>query len=323
MKDFRIVFMGTPDFAVTSLKALVEHGFNVIAVVTAPDKPSGRGRKLKASPVKVYAEKMNIPVLQPRNMKEKDFSEQLKQLQPDLNVVVAFRMLPEMVWRIPTHHTINLHASLLPDYRGAAPINHAIINGEKETGVTTFFIDKAIDTGAIIDQERVPIEQNETAGELHDKLMHQGAQLLIKTAEKIASGNYVTKTQQELSSPEKIHPAPKIFKADCRIQWNKTMHELKHFIHGLSPFPTAWTKLRKKDTGKAYTLKIYRVENHQLSRPQKPAQIISDDEQVIAITCKDGALTIKELQLEGKKRMPVETFLRGTSVKQFEIVQYQ
>ena len=244
----RIVFMGTPDFAVPSLRILLENNYHVVAIVTAPDKPSGRGRNLESSAVYNFARSRNLKVLQPDNLKSEEFVRQLTELRPDLQVVVAFRMLPEVVWRLPRFGTINLHASLLPDYRGAAPLNWVIINGEKESGLTTFFIDEKIDTGRIILQEKIMIGEEETARQLHDRMMIKGAELLIRTVNCIGSGNYETKSQQDLiRAGEELRKAPKITKESCRINWNEKVVNIFNLVRGLSPYPAAWTEGRKTD----------------------------------------------------------------------------
>ncbi|MFN3939773.1 MAG: methionyl-tRNA formyltransferase [Chitinophagales bacterium] len=300
-KRLRIVFMGTPDFAVPSLQKLVEEGFAIAAVITAPDKPAGRGLQLQESPVKKYALANKLPVLQPANLKSPAFIEQLKQLNADLQVVVAFRMLPEIVWRMPSLGTINLHASLLPDYRGAAPINHAIINGETETGLTTFFIKKEIDTGEIIFSEKIHIAESDTAGTLHDKMMYAGADLLLKTVLAIESGQY-PKTEQTGTS-HKL--APKLFKENCRIQWNQSTTQVYNFIRGLSPYPAAWTMLDNK------TIKLLNVSFFTDGRPQSPGSLLTDKKTYLRFTTADGYIEVLELQLEGKKKLPVAEFLKG------------
>ncbi|HNV52943.1 MAG TPA: methionyl-tRNA formyltransferase, partial [Tenuifilaceae bacterium] len=242
MTSPRIVYMGTPDFAVEPLKAIVDAGYNVVAVVTVPDKPVGRGQKLQSSPVKQYAEEKGLLVLQPEKLRNEDFVNQLKELNPDIAVVVAFRMLPETVWSLPKIGTFNLHASLLPQYRGAAPINWAVINGEKKTGLTTFLLDKEIDTGNIIDQLEVLIDENETAGELHDKLMLLGGSMVVKTIQKLAEGNYTPTPQKNLAVGE-LKAAPKIFKETCKVDWGKSYIQVHNFIRGLSPYPAAWSEM--------------------------------------------------------------------------------
>ncbi len=297
----RIVFMGTPEFAVESLKALVDAKKNIVGVITAPDKPKGRGKKLGISAVKEYALSQNLNILQPTNLKSEEFLNELRALKADLQVVVAFRMLPEVVWNMPPHGTFNLHASLLPDYRGAAPINWAIINGEKETGVTTFFLKHEIDTGNIIFQEREPIHDTDTVGDLYVRLMEKGSELVVKTVEAIEN-NSVKALPQHLKSEPKH--APKIFKEDCEINWNQQSENIRNFIRGLSPYPAAWTKLHGK------VLKIYEVETEK-REVRAPANSSSDGKNYMRFTAVDGYVYIKDLQLEGKKRMKVQDFLRG------------
>ncbi|PUZ24684.1 methionyl-tRNA formyltransferase [Chitinophaga costaii] len=294
--------MGTPDFAVASLDTLVQHHYNIVGVITAPDKPAGRGLQLSESAVKKYATAHNIPVLQPEKLKNEEFLAALRALQADLQVVVAFRMLPEVVWNMPPMGTINVHASLLPDYRGAAPINWAVINGEKQSGVTTFKLQQAIDTGNILFSATVPIREDETAGELHDDLMQTGASLLLKTVEALASGNF-----QETPQPTVVNAkhAPKIFKEDCQINWEKPVAEIYNLVRGLSPYPTAWTMLHHK------TLKIFKAAK-ELTIPQEaPGTPLSDHKTFLKFATPDGYLQILTLQLEGKKQMEVEEFLRG------------
>ncbi|SMC52246.1 methionyl-tRNA formyltransferase [Pedobacter nyackensis] len=297
-----IVFMGTPDFAVASLSALVEAGFNVVGVVTAADKPAGRGQKLQESAVKQYAISKGLKVLQPLKLKDPVFIEELKALNADLHVVVAFRMLPEMVWNMPPKGTINLHGSLLPQYRGAAPINHAIINGEKESGVTTFFLKHEIDTGDIIFAEKVKIAADDTAGDLHDNLMNVGAGLLVKTVKAIEAGDY--KEQPQIQSDELKH-APKIFKEHCLIDWNQPGSSIYNLIRGLSPYPTAFTKLNDK------TLKVFKAEFEENEPGISPGAFLSDGKSYLKFAAKDGFIKVTDLQYEGKKRMKVEEFLRG------------
>ncbi len=301
----KIIFMGTPDFAVASLKALTEARFNVTAVVTAPDKPAGRGLKLTPSPVKVYAESRGLKILQPEKLRDKAFLQQLSELEPDLFVVVAFRMLPEVVWSMPKLGTFNLHASLLPRYRGAAPINWAVINGEKETGVTTFLIEKEIDTGKIIFQDREPIHPEDTAGDVYARLMEKGAGLVVKTVEAIASGSF---PQVPQNRDEALLPAPKLFREDGLIDWNKSSGSIHNLIRGLSPYPAAWTTLD------GLNCKIYRSEVVSSSSPgasSDPGEYISDGKSYLHFRTGDGWLAVKELQLEGKRKMGVEEFLRG------------
>ena len=306
MRNLRIVFMGTPEFAVASLKTLIENGYEIAGVITAPDKPKGRGQKLSPSPVKEYALSQNLTVLQPRNLKAPEFLEELRALHANLQVVVAFRMLPEAVWAMPEYGTFNLHASLLPNYRGAAPINWAIINGEKETGVTTFMIRKEIDTGAIIAIEKEPIHETDTAGSLHDRLMEKGAALVLKTVRMIEADEAVAKEQDPALS---THPAPKIAKETCRIDWNKPAVEVRNFIRGLSPYPGAWTIINDL----AY--KIYAAETDEESDHALSAgEFITDGKTYIKFKTKDRLLNITELQQQGKKKMDVETFLRGNAL---------
>ena len=302
MSSWRIVFLGTPDFAVESLKALLQAGYNVVGVVTAPDKPAGRGQKLSESAVKQYAQEQGLPILQPLKLKDPEFIAQLSALKPDLQVVVAFRMLPETVWNLPPKGTVNVHGSLLPKYRGAAPINWAILNGEKETGVSTFKLQHEIDTGDILLQEKMPIGPNETAGELHDRMKVEGAQLLVKTLRELASGTLKASPQQ-LNSDTKH--APKLFKGDCEIDWNKAAEQIHNQIRGLSPYPTAFTVLGDK------TLKIFSAEIEP-GKPEIPAGTFSSDHKsYLKFAATDGYLSLKEMQLEGKKKMGIEEFLRG------------
>ncbi len=298
----RIVFMGTPDFAVASLAALVDEGFEIAAVVTAADKPAGRGQKLNESAVKRYAVENGLKVLQPLKLKDPDFIETLKAINADLHVVVAFRMLPEIVWNMPAKGTINLHGSLLPAYRGAAPINHAIINGEKESGVTTFFLKHEIDTGDIIEARKVEITETETAGELHDKLMIIGAQLLADTVKAIEQGNY--KEHPQTNAADLKH-APKIFKDFCKIEWNNPVEKVHNLVRGLSPYPTAFTTLNGK------TLKIFKAEKELVAPGIDSGNYLTDGKTFLKFATQDGFLNLKDLQYEGKKRMTVEEFLRG------------
>lgn len=293
--------MGTPEFAVPGLKLLIEEGFNVVAVITAPDKPRGRGKQLGTSPVKDYALSQNIPLMQPTNLKDPDFQQELKSYQADVQLVVAFRMLPEAVWDMPPLGSFNLHASLLPDYRGAAPINWVIINGEKETGVTTFKLKHEIDTGNILFQEKEPIHNDDTAGTLYERLMHKGADLLVKTARVLQSGDYTLKAQH-VREPKH---APKIFREDCEINWNQPTETVRNFIRGLSPYPAAWTTLD------GLTFKIFGGEHSDSRYKTAPGSFQSDGKNFIDVVTKDGALRLTEVQLQGKKRMHVANFLRG------------
>jgi methionyl-tRNA formyltransferase len=299
----KIVFMGTPDFAVASLAKLVEEGCEVVAVITAPDKPSGRGLQMHETPVKKYAVSKNIPVLQPEKLKNPEFLEQLRSYQADLQVVVAFRMLPEVVWNMPTIGTFNLHGSLLPQYRGAAPINWAVINGDIETGVTTFFIKQEIDTGNIIFAEKETILPEDNAGSVHDKLMERGANLVLKTVRAIEAGNYPQIPQK---MDVELKAAPKIFKETCQINWNQTAEKVHNFVRGLSPYPASWTVLAEK------TCKIYQSEMGEFADENSEiGSFKTDGKTFLAFRCADKYLIIKELQMEGKKRMSIEEFLRG------------
>lgn len=300
----RIVFMGTPDFAVASLAALIEYGFDVVAVVTAPDKPAGRGLKLHESAVKKYAAAQNIPVLQPPKLKNPEFIETLKSYQADLQVVVAFRMLPEVVWNMPPLGTINLHASLLPQYRGAAPINWAIINGETETGVTTFKLQHEIDTGNIIDQQTVAIRADETAGELHDELMQTGARLLAESVRKIQNGTAIYKPQRRQETAI-IKTAPKIFREDGKIDWHQDINKIYNLIRGLSPYPGAWT------TVNGNAMKIFKAEKDDHRTNKNAGETETDHQTFVKIYGNNGSISLKEIQPSGKKRMTITEFLRG------------
>lgn len=299
----RIVFMGTPDFAVASLDALVQHGFQVVGVITAPDKPAGRGLQLQGSAVKKYAVENGLLVLQPPRLKDPEFIKTLQALQADVQVVVAFRMLPEVVWNGPPRGTINVHGSLLPQYRGAAPINWAIINGERETGVTTFKLQHEIDTGAILLQEKITIGETETAGELHDRMKVTGAQLLVRTLHELAAG-----TLQEIPQPTTsgaLKHAPKITTETCQVDWTKSIHPIYNLIRGLSPYPAAFTEFEGKKLKLFSAAKEMRVPN------QTPGTFATDKKTFLKFACPDGYIVINELQLEGKKRLPVADFLRG------------
>jgi methionyl-tRNA formyltransferase len=304
-KTLRIVYMGTPDFAVPALRRLIEEDYRVVAVITAPDKPRGRGQKLQVSPVKRVAQQHSIPVLQPANLKATEFVEELKSYKANLQVVVAFRMLPEVVWSMPAYGTFNLHASLLPQYRGAAPINWAIINGEQKTGLTTFFIRQEIDTGNIIKQVEEPIYREDTAGSLHDRLMIKGAGVVLDTVRVIEKGDYTLTVQEETGGLKK---APKIFREDCVIDWELPADVLHDFVRGLSPYPGARTELN----GTAY--KILRTSKSDRHVHGPPATVLSDGKTYLAIKAGDGALDVLELQQEGRKAMGVEEFLRGNRI---------
>lgn len=313
----RIVFMGTPEFAVASLKALVENGYNVVGVVTMPDKPSGRGYKLQPSPVKQYAMDKGLTVLQPEKLKSEDFLSRLKALRADLQVVVAFRMLPEVVWSIPPKGTFNLHSSLLPQYRGAAPINWAIINGEKETGVSTFFLSSEIDTGEIIFQERTAITDQDNAGSLHDRLMEMGAKLVLRTVDAVAEGNIRPIPQEELVfKSAELKPAPKIFTQDCKINWNKSAEEVHDFVRGLSPYPAAWTLLPANNEREELRFKIFSGEPVvEETCGLVPGTIVTDHKKHLDIAVSDGFYRINEIQLTGKKKMDAGSFLNGFKFK--------
>jgi methionyl-tRNA formyltransferase len=301
----RIVFMGTPQFAVASLNELITAGCDIVGVVTAPDKPAGRGKKLSQSAVKEYALEHGLKILQPEKLKDEQFLEELKALNADLQVVVAFRMLPEVVWNMPPRGTVNLHASLLPQYRGAAPINWVLINGEAESGVTTFFLKHDIDTGNLLFTEKITLTGHEIAGELHDRLMDKGAGLLVKTVKAIESGRYSEYPQSELAEGVELKHAPKIFKEDGNIDWNKPVKDVYNLIRGLSPIPGAYTTLNDK------ILKIYQAEAQPEAIDITPGEFISDNKTYLKFAAKDGFINVTDLQLEGKKRMSIDEFLRG------------
>lgn len=302
----RIVFMGTPDFAVPSLKVLVENGYNVVGVITAPDKPKGRGQKMMATPVKEYAESVGLNILQPTNLKDTEFIEELKHLHADLQIVVAFRMLPAIIWDMPPIGTFNLHASLLPQYRGAAPINWAIINGETETGITTFFLKHEIDAGDIIFQEKEPIYPADTAGTLYNRLMEKGAKLVLKTVEAIEK-NDIKSYQQSWQG--ELRAAPKIYREDCQIDWNRSTQQIINFIRGMAPYPGAWTKVEGK------ILKIYGARTVEDATTENPGTYNTDNKTFLDFYTSDGAVRITELQMEGKKKMSTEELLRGYNFK--------
>lgn len=305
LSGFRIVFMGTPEFAVASLDALVKAGFTIVGVITAPDKPAGRGMKMNQSAVKKYAVEHNLKVLQPEKLKNPAFLEELKALQADLQVVVAFRMLPEAVWNMPRLGSVNLHGSLLPQYRGAAPINWAVINGEKETGVTTFKLQHEIDTGNILLQESFPIGENDTAGEVHDKMKLTGAQLLVKTLQGIADGSITEKQQPAIASQDSIKHAPKINTETCRINWSQPVENIFNLVRGLSPYPAAFTIINEK------IFKIYTAKKEIILPSVSPGEYETDGKTFLKFAADNGYLHVLEVQLEGKKKMGVEEFLRG------------
>jgi len=304
MDNPRIIFMGTPEFAVPSLEKIFNAGYEIAAVITAPDKPFGRGLKLNESAVKKFALSKGLKILQPERLKAPEFIEELKGLKADLQIVVAFRMLPEIVWNMPPMGTINLHASLLPQYRGAAPINWAIINGEKETGVTTFKLQHEIDTGNILLQEKIPIKPDETAGELHDEVMEAGAGLLLQTIDELIKGS-LKETPQPPQQKNILHHAPKIFTETCEINWEKNVDDVYNLIRGLSPYPAAFTFLKEKK------LKVFKTEKETGNPQEKPGEFITDGKTFLKFACANGYLYTKELQLEGKKKMNVKDFLRG------------
>jgi methionyl-tRNA formyltransferase len=310
----RIVFMGTPDFAVESLKTLLNNQYNIVGVITAPDKPAGRGQQLQQSAVKKFALEKGLTILQPEKLKDPNFLNQLKELNADIQIVVAFRMLPEVVWNMPRLGSFNLHGSLLPNYRGAAPINWAVINGEKETGVSTFFLQHEIDTGKIIFQEKTPIGENETAGEVHDRLMHIGATLVLKTIKAIEQGNYPQQEQSTLiPTNANIKDAPKLFKEDCKIDWNLSLEQIHNKVRGLSPYPTAFTEIISPDN-KRFLLKVFKTAKENCLHNSPLLYIYTDSQSFIKVAVTGGYIHITELQLAGKKRMSATEFLRGFSL---------
>lgn len=302
----KIVFMGTPEFAVASLDILVQNNYEIVGVVTVPDKPAGRGQQIQQSAVKKYALEKNFRILQPEKLKDEAFVNELKSLNADLQIVVAFRMLPEIVWDMPPLGTYNLHGSLLPKYRGAAPINWAIINGETESGVTSFKLKHEIDTGNMLFQAKAPIALTATAGELHDTLMELGADTILKTVQAIESGNYELKPQDDTQS---IH-APKLFKETCKVNWNSPTENIYNLIRGLSPHPAAFTEFADKN-GQAVAVKLYKTEMETVQHAHPAGDVLTDGKTYFKVACTDGFITIKELQMAGKKRMLVEEFLRG------------
>ena len=308
-KDLRIVFMGTPEFAVASLQRLVSDGYNVVAVVTTPDKPAGRGQKLHESDVKVAARELGLPILQPERLKAEEFVEAMRELKPDLGIVIAFRMLPEVIWAMPRLGTFNLHASLLPQYRGAAPINWAIINGEQKTGITTFLLNHEIDKGAIINQQEMEILPEDNIGTMYDKLMNAGCDLVVDTVEKIASGDYTPIEQMHIDEST-LKPAPKIFKEDCRIDWSWEGRRIVNFVRGLSPYPAAWGTMYKQgaDIGSA---KIFEVKFTSKVHNDTPGTIYSDGKEKIEVACSDGIVHILSMQMAGKRRMTNRELLLG------------
>lgn len=308
-KQLRIVFMGTPEFAVPSLRALVARGYNVVAAVTVPDKPAGRGQKLRESEVKIAARDAGLPVLQPERLKAPEFVEALHDLRPDLGIVIAFRMLPEMVWAMPTLGTFNLHASLLPQYRGAAPINRAIMNGEHETGLTTFLLNREIDKGAILRQVRIPILPEDDFGTLHDKLMLAGPELVCDTVDRLAAGN-VKPLEQDAFDEASLRTAPKIFRDECRIDWAQPGGRIVDFIRALSPHPAAWSELERAN-GTVDTVKIYGAEFVPAKGGEPSGAIDTDGRSTLRVACADGAIAIRSLQMAGKRRMDLREALAG------------
>jgi methionyl-tRNA formyltransferase len=314
-KSLRIVFMGTPDFAVASLDALVRAEFNIVGVVTAPDKPAGRGMKMTESAVKRYAVEKGLPVLQPEKLKDPIFLDQLRALHADLQLVVAFRMLPEMVWNMPSMGTINLHGSLLPQYRGAAPIHWAVINGEKETGVTTFQLKHEIDTGNILLQQSFPIGDDETTGEVHDRMKIIGADLLVETVKQLADGTLKSKDQDSFAADQsELKHAPKLYTETSQINWDRSATAIHNLVRGLSPFPGALTSLDGK------IMKVYRSKPEIKQHSHTPGAVFSDGKTYLKFACKDGYIYILDLQLEGKKRMLIADFLRGYRISNVESV---
>jgi len=312
-KDLRIVYMGTPDFAVEPLDKLIQSGFNVVGVITMPDKPIGRHQTvLASSPVKQYAVERNIPVLQPEKLKDETFLEQLRALRADLQIVVAFRMLPEVVWAMPRLGTFNLHAALLPQYRGAAPINWAIINGDTETGVTTFFLDKNIDTGKIIKRVPVPILDTDNAEDVHDKLMHTGAELVVESVEMILDDKVEAVPQDQLAADCTLRPAPKIFKETCQVDWRKGVKRTYDFVRGLSPYPAAWTELIGEE--KKMQLKIFAATKEFGTPSEELGTVLTDGKTFFKVALADGYLHLTQVQLAGKRRMLIADFLRGFHV---------
>lgn len=310
-KDLRIVYMGTPEFAVESLKRLVEGGYNIVGVITMPDKPMGRhGSVLQPSPVKQYAVSQGLKVLQPEKLKNEEFVAELRSLNADLQIVVAFRMLPEVVWSMPRLGTFNLHASLLPQYRGAAPINWAVINGDTETGITTFFLKHEIDTGEVIDQVRVPIADTDNVEVVYERLMRLGGDLVLKTVDAILEGSVKAIPQEELAQVGELRPAPKIFKETCRIDWTIGVKRIYDFVRGLSPYPAAWTELYQEGTDPVM-LKIFETEKLFCEHSLAPGTIVTDCKTYFKIASSDGYVNVLSLQLAGKKRMEINDFLRG------------
>ena len=312
--SLRIVYMGTPDFAVESLRCLVEGGYNVVGVITMPDKPAGRGHKIQFSPVKQYALEHDLPLLQPEKLKDETFLENLRAWQADLQIVVAFRMLPEVVWNMPRYGTFNLHASLLPQYRGAAPINWAVMNGDTETGITTFFLKHEIDTGEVIQQVKIPIADTDDVGIVHDKLMILGGKLVTETVDAIINGTVKSIPQEQMAVVGELRPAPKIFKDTCRINWNSTVKKIYDHVRGLSPYPAAWTELLQPNSEEPLPVKIFETEKKAKSHSLNAGSIMTDSKTYLHVAVADGFISIKSLQLPGKKRLQTEELLRGFKI---------
>lgn len=308
-KDLRIVFMGTPEFASTSLRRLVDEGYNIVAVVTTPDKPAGRGQKMHLSDVKLTALDLGLPLLQPEKLRDEEFLAALRALQPDLGIVIAFRMLPEVVWAMPRLGTFNLHASLLPEYRGAAPINWAIINGETRTGVTTFLLNHEIDKGAIIEQEAVDILDEDNIGTLYDKLMNIGSELVVRTVEKVASGGYATIEQMHIDEAT-LKPAPKIFKDDCKVDWSRSGRDIVNLVRGLAPYPAAWTPIYREGE-ECGSIKLFGVRFEANNKTGSVGEVITDMRTYLGVRCQDGVIYLDDLQLAGKRRMAIKELLLG------------
>ncbi len=311
------MFMGTPDFAVESLKALTENGFNIVCVVTSPDRPAGRGKKINQSAVKKFSTNKGLSILQPPNLKDPEFQNTLKEYKADIQIIVAFRMLPQSIWSMPPLGSINLHGSLLPNYRGAAPINWAVINGEQKTGVTTFFLKHEIDTGNILFQEELEIKDDDNAGTVHDKLMIIGAKLIVKTTQAIIDDNYKEVSQNSLINQKPKH-APKIFKPNCQINWSQPINTIHNHIRGLSPYPAAWSTLRDA-YGKLLDFKIFKTQKEFTTHNLTNGTIITDEKTYLKIAADDGFISITELQLSGKKRMNITDFLRGFNPKNSKV----
>ena len=309
-KQLRIVYMGTPDFAVMPLQRLVEEGYNIVGVVTTPDKPAGRGLKVQESAVKRYAASVGLPILQPEKLKAPDFVEAFRALNPDLAIVIAFRMLPEIIWAMPRLGTFNLHASLLPQYRGAAPINWAVINGDTETGITTFFLQHEIDTGKVIQQVRVPIADTDNVEVVHDKLMVLGGKLVLETVDAILNDTVKPIAQEDMAVVGELRPAPKIFKETCRIDWNSPVKKVYDFIRGLSPYPAAWSELVSPE-GEAVVMKIFESEKIYEAHQLAVGTVVTDGKKYIKVAVPDGFVSVLSLQLPGKKRLKTDELLRG------------